>query len=193
MIMLVNVYFFYKVYTWFIYLWKIMSVILISSNSNHETEFTNMIKEYIDVDGKVMPGTMRLNDWENFKDFLIRQYNSKIGINVPVPGTLYFIVHKNTERILWWIQIRHFLNGSLRVFWWHISYWIRPSERGKWYATLALNLAIPIARELGIKDIMLTCDKNNIWSAKTIQNNWWELEAEYIYNWVMIQKRRIKK
>ena len=41
-----------------------------------------------------------------------------------------------------------------------------------------LSLALPIAKELGINKALITCDKNNIGSAKAIMNNGGILENE---------------
>lgn len=44
---------------------------------------------------------------------------------------------------------------------------IRPSERREGLATLQLKMALMKAKELGILDVLITCDKDNIGSAKT--------------------------
>lgn len=41
-----------------------------------------------------------------------------------------------------------------------------------------LSLSLPIAKELGIKRALITCDKGNIGSEKTIKNNGRVLENE---------------
>lgn len=43
-----------------------------------------------------------------------------------------------------------------------------------------LTLALPIVKELGISKALITCDKNNTGSAKTIMNNGGILENEVI-------------
>jgi len=43
-----------------------------------------------------------------------------------------------------------------------------------------LTLALPIAKELGINKALITCDKSNVGSAKTIMNNGGILENEVI-------------
>lgn len=53
----------------------------------------------------------------------------------------------------------------------HSGFGIRPSERNKGYATKMLSLALPIMRDYGINPLILSCAKDNIGSAKTIQNN----------------------
>lgn len=69
------------------------------------------------------------------------------------------------------IAIRHALNADLRLMGGHIGYDVRPSWRGKGVATEMLRLAIPIAKEIGIKDALLTCNESNAPSIRVIEKN----------------------
>lgn len=53
----------------------------------------------------------------------------------------------------------------------HSGFGIRPTERNKGYATKMLSLALPIIKNYGINPLILSCAKDNTYSAKTIQNN----------------------
>jgi predicted acetyltransferase len=59
----------------------------------------------------------------------------------------------------------------------HIGAGIRPSERRKGYATAMISLALEECKKLGIKNVLITCDKSNIGSAKSIMNNGGVLES----------------
>ncbi|NOW05617.1 putative acetyltransferase [Clostridium beijerinckii] len=76
------------------------------------------------------------------------------------------------------IDIRHRLNDYLLNFGGHIGYSVRKSERRQGYATEMLGLALKECVKLGIKKVLITCNKNNIGSAKTIVNNNGILENE---------------
>lgn len=69
------------------------------------------------------------------------------------------------------ISIRHQLNDSLRIMGGHIGYDTRPSFRGRGIASEMLRLAIPVARSLGLKSVLLTCNDSNIASIKVIEKN----------------------
>jgi len=62
----------------------------------------------------------------------------------------------------------------------HIGYAIRLSERRKGYATKMLCLDLPKCRELDIDKILVSCDKNNIGSVKTIVKNGGVFDKEFI-------------
>ena len=78
------------------------------------------------------------------------------------------------------IDIRHRLNEYLLQFGGNIGYSVRPSQRRKGYATEMLALGLEECRKLGLDRALVTCDKTNIGSAKTIQKNGGVLENEVL-------------
>jgi len=97
--------------------------------------------------------------------------------NTNVPASTYFVFVNG--KIVGNIQIRHSLNESLLQNGGHIGYGVRPSERRKGYATKTLALALEKCRALGIDKVLVTCNKDNIASAKTILKNGGVLENEF--------------
>ncbi|HHV32466.1 MAG: GNAT family N-acetyltransferase [Ruminococcaceae bacterium] len=96
-----------------------------------------------------------------------------------VPGTTWFYVN-DAGRILGAVNLRHRLNESLLNFGGHIGYGVRPSERRKGYACAMLALALEESKKLGLTRVLVTCDKKNIASARTIQKNGGVLENEVL-------------
>ncbi|AUG78432.1 GCN5 family acetyltransferase [Kitasatospora sp. MMS16-BH015] len=80
------------------------------------------------------------------------------------------------ETYLGAIDLRHTLNDFLLEAGGHIGYSIRPTARRRGLATWALAQALPLARELGIDRVLLTCDPDNAPSARTIRANGGVLE-----------------
>lgn len=79
---------------------------------------------------------------------------------------------------LWWaaeetyfgrIAIRHELTRQLRDVGGHIGYDVRPSARRRGHATAMLRAALPIARRIGIENVLITCDVTNIASRKVVE------------------------
>ena len=97
----------------------------------------------------------------------------KRGINLPpnhVPATFLFAFVGT--RIVGRVSIRHSLNEFLDRVGGHIGYVVVPEFRRRGYATTILRLSLQIGREkLGIGDILLTCDDDNVGSIRTIEKN----------------------
>ena len=105
----------------------------------------------------------------------------------------FILVREIDNRLLWFINTRLEINDGLLVHGWHIWYAIRPSERMKNYATDQLFSVLDLYEQMWVEKVLLTCDKTNIWSAKTIQKCGWILENEIIdpEDWELIQRYRI--
>ncbi len=117
---------------------------------------------------------------KDFESYITRIRNESFGIDLPVgyvAHTVYWLV--DGDMFLGQVDIRHQLNESLKNEGGHIGYYIRPTQRNKGYGTLALRLGIQKAHELGIKDVLVTCDVDNVSSSKVIQKNGGVLEDTY--------------
>ena len=90
------------------------------------------------------------------------------------------------------VNIRHYLNESLLLNGGHIGNGVVPSERRKGKATKMIYLALEECRALGLKNVLMVCDKENIGSAKSIQNNGGILENEVEVEGVVEQRYWIK-
>lgn len=99
-----------------------------------------------------------------------------------------FWLIRDMSRVVGAVNVRHRLNKYLAEIGGHIGYGIRPSERRKGYATEILKQALIKGRELGISEALVTCDKDNIGSAKTILKNGGVLDSETIVNGIEIQR-----
>lgn len=74
-------------------------------------------------------------------------------------------------RILGGVRLRHRLAPHLLVEGGHIGYDVRPSERRKGVGTRLLAMTLEKARERGIEKVLVTCDHDNLASAKIIEKN----------------------
>jgi predicted acetyltransferase len=74
------------------------------------------------------------------------------------------------DEVIGFLNLRHELNAWLREEGGHIGYSIRPECRRQGHATRALGLGVRRAAELGIDRVLVTCDTDNVPSARTIEN-----------------------
>jgi predicted acetyltransferase len=75
------------------------------------------------------------------------------------------------------VAVRHALTAALRVRGGHIGYDVRPAARRRGYATAMLRGVLPVARDLGIAEAMVTCDDANVASIRVIEANGGRLDA----------------
>lgn len=87
-----------------------------------------------------------------------------------VPSVTYFLIRENDNKIIGMMDLRLELNDYLRTIGGNIGYSIRPTERRKGYAKIQLYLGLLKSYEYNISDVMISCNKTNIASDKTIQD-----------------------
>lgn len=159
-----------------------MSLYLRQPEENDEKLWKYFIKELLKNDGKVLPYALNYG-LEKYSDYLIKAKYYQKGINLPqgeVPCSVYFLFGSTSGGILGCIAIRHELNDALRFTGGNIGYSISPSERGKGYGKEILSLGLERCRDLGLKKVLLTCDKDNKGSSGVIRANGGVFSEEFI-------------
>lgn len=86
-----------------------------------------------------------------------------------IPHTTFWLV--DGDEYIGRVDIRHELNDFLKKEGGHIGYDIRPTKRRMGYGTLALELGLKKTKELGLQEILVTCDIDNVGSNKIIKAN----------------------
>ncbi len=114
----------------------------------------------------------RPTDNQSFTDFIEKLNSQAKGHNLPdgyLPATTYWLI--DNDEFIGRVQIRHELNKQLINVGGHIGYYIRPSKRRMGYGKKILELGLKKAQELGIPNVLVTCDIDNIASKKIIEEN----------------------
>lgn len=169
------------------------SLKLLKPTKDFEKQILEIAQEFLD-DGTVLNWTSWLKRYVNNYDSRLENINNNENKETVetwhVIAKQFILIRELDNKVLWFINARLELNDWLLQHWWHIWYSIRPSERKKHYATAQLFSVLNIYRDLWVEKVLLTCDKINIWSAKTIQNCGWILENEIIdpTDWELIQR-----
>lgn len=68
-------------------------------------------------------------------------------------------------------SIRFELNEFLLSEGGHVGYAVRPGHRRRGYATEILRQSLVVARAGGVQEVLVTCDEDNVGSAKAIETN----------------------
>ena len=154
-----------------------MDLILIKGSAEYKRHITDMMDEWSATGEKIVPWAIRRADYRDFDNYL-----RSLDINEPcegaVPDSTWFCLDRDRDIIVGAVNIRHRLNDRLLLDGGHIGDGVRPSERRKGVATKMIALALEKCSELGIKRVLLVCDKGNIGSAKSIIKNGGVLENE---------------
>jgi predicted acetyltransferase len=131
------------------------------------------------IDGGAMGSQTvdQLRPADTFRVWVNMLLDHERGDNVPdglVPSTTRWVAVDG--RLVGFLSVRHQLNDFLRELGGHIGYAIRPSERRRGYATAATALALAECRRRGINPVLVTCDDDNVGSARVIERNGGVLE-----------------
>lgn len=172
---------------------------LVFPTKEYKKKVEEYLQEFFDNGEYEIAGDGGLDRIKNFDEWLRKIQNDLSEENIEdnrIPATLYLTIRKSDNKIVGNLQIRHKLNDKLLLYGGHIGDSVRPSERRKGYATEQIRLALQKCKELGIDNVLMDCDKSNIGSAKSIQNNGGILENEiYVDNelvqryWISLKKR----
>lgn len=169
------------------------SLKLLKPTKDFENQILKIAQEFFD-DGTVLNWTSWLKRYVNNYDWRLGNINNNENKETVetwhVIAKQFILIRELDNKVLWFINTRLELNEALLEHGWHIWYSIRPSERKRHYATAQLFSVLKLYKDLWIEKVLLTCNKSNIWSAKTIQNCGWILENEIIdpTDWELIQR-----
>ena len=100
-----------------------------------------------------------------------RLENQRFDVDLPegrVPAT--FLVAEAEGQIVGRVSIRHALNAYHAEVGGHIGYEVRPGFRRRGYATAILRQSLVVASWIGLERVLVTCDDDNVGSAKVIEN-----------------------
>lgn len=169
-------------------IFKLEKIYLLSPSIEHKNAYIEMMLEWEKTNENINPSVIKQEiDYDEWIDVLETYKKSETCPPELVPSSTYFLVNDD-NKLLGAINIRHYLNKQLLQFGGHIGYGIRPTERKKGYATIMLKLALEKCKEIGLKQVLITCDKDNIGSAKTIIANNGILENEVVIEGKIIQR-----
>ena len=146
-------------------------------------------KEFIE-NGDDLAGTSYLRNFDEYEEWMkfVFDNENESTKQTEVTADVFLAIREEDNKLIGMINIRHTLNEYLYNYGGHIGYSVKKSERGKGYAREMLKIALNKCSKLGIKKVLLTCDADNIASAKVIKSCGGILENEVPQDGELIQR-----
>lgn len=140
---------------------------LVMPSVEYFSSYVEAIKEY-EQNNVITYSFSNPNKYDIFDKF--QRYRT--GNNIPenCVQSDYFWLIENGE-FIGEVSIRHKLNDELLRRGGHIGYGIRYSKWNKGYGNELLRQALLKAKSINLTDVLITCNDDNIGSAKIIEKN----------------------
>lgn len=157
---------------------------LVKPTKEHKNQLIEYKMEHFNNGEKIIHACSRWDKMDNYEEWLklLKDCSNKETVSKDWTVSTEFLgIREKDNRIVGMISIRHELtNDFLKNYAGHIGYGVRPTERRKGYVTQMLNQALKYCKdELKLDKVMISCDKKNEGSRKTILNAGGILEKEY--------------
>ena len=144
-------------------------VILITPTKDYLQSYQKAYKEYID-NGVSTYSFTDASSCDVFEKF--DRYRSERDLPPDRVGEdKFWLVDDARRYFIGEIAIRHRLNKALAQRGGHIGYGVRYSEWNRGYGTKMLTLALEKAKELRISPVLITCNDDNLASARVMEKN----------------------
>lgn len=138
---------------------------------NRQKEVLEVIEEYYNFKSTFNGiGSLKhyLNNYEKWLKYIKKESKQRVTKS-KVPTNNYFLIRKEDNKLIGFINIRLKLNNILKKYGGNIGYSIRPTERGNGYSKILLYLGLLECQKYNIKEVLISAKKENKVSCKTIE------------------------
>ncbi len=157
---------------------------LIFPLKTHEVDAIQYYQEHLLNGEATLHGDSGLDNAKSYGEWLT---TIDKALTSEIRSIIFFAIRQSDKKLIGTINVRYPYESYVKIHG-HIGYGVRPSEREKGYATMMLKLALGYCKEIGLKRVLLTCDKSNIASAKTIKNCSGIFEYETLQDGEILQR-----
>ena len=155
------------------------SLSLIEPCADLKEAYVSLVLEFLTYNEPLIPFPLKY-PYDDFDSLIRKLSEHSRNIGLPegfVANSTFWLVSEERE-LLGVSNLRHKLTPSLKREGGHIGYGVRPSQRGKGYASALLKMTLEKAKARGLDRVLLTCGKGNIASARVILKNGGKYESE---------------
>ncbi len=119
-----------------------------------------------------------LENFDLYLEWISNEAHQKNKDGEPAPQTTFWIVYEGNQAV-GKLTLRHTLTSALEKIGGHFGYEVRPAFRRKGIASAAFALGLEKAKEIGLTDIYVTCDDDNLGSIGVLEGNGGKLLETY--------------
>lgn len=140
--------------------------------------------------GDDLAGTSYLREYDDYEEWMkfVLDNEKESTKHTEVTAVVFLAIREEDNKLVGMINIRYTLNDYLFNYGGHIGYSVSKNERRKGYAKEMLKMALEECRKSKMNKVLITCDADNIASAKTIKSCGGILENEVSENGRMTQR-----
>ncbi|MBD7911445.1 GNAT family N-acetyltransferase [Clostridium cibarium] len=166
---------------------------LLRPSIEYKQQVLDYKKEFME-NGDDLAGTSYLQEYDIYEEWMkfVLDNEKESTKHTEVTGSVFLAVNEEDNKLIGIINIRHSLNEYLYNYGGHIGYSVTKNQRRKGYAKKMLKMALEECKKLEMNKILVTCDAENIASAKTIKSCGGILENEVLNNGKLTQRYWIK-
>ena len=135
-----------------------MKLKLVKLSAAYKKQLFDLLDEWYATGEKIVPYAIRKADYHDFDRYVSAIEGPGDG-GETVPDSTFFCLDVERNIFVGAVNIRHSLNAGLLLYGRHIGDGVRPSERRKGIATQMIALALKECRKLGIRRVLMVCDK----------------------------------
>ncbi|WP_234117288.1 GNAT family N-acetyltransferase [Clostridium hydrogenum] len=164
-------------------------ILLVKPSMEYKNQVLQYKSEFIQ-NGDDLAGTSYLEEYDVYEEWMkfVLDNENESTKHTEVTASVFLAIREEDNKLVGIINIRHELNEYLYNYGGHIGYSVRKDERRKGYAKEMLKVSLKECSKLGMSKVLLTCDVNNIASAKTIKACGGILENEVFKDGEVIQR-----
>jgi predicted acetyltransferase len=156
-------------------------------------EYKQQVLEYKNEfmeNGDNLAGASYLQKYDVYEEWMkfVLDNEKESTKHTEVTASVFLAIREEDNKLVGMINIRHTLNEYLYNYGGHIGYSVRKIERRKGYAKEMLKIALEECKKMGMKEVLITCDADNIASAKSIKSCGGILENEVSDDEGLIQR-----